>query len=182
MADAREITIPVQLDAGTFRRFACFDTLIRKKCGIRPAVFAVILIAFAVIALLSNRPESGLIAAVLLVVGCGLPLVYFGMFLGQVNRQAAQQKLEKGKTVYTVTLRGDDFSVVNNRKAGETVTVSWKDADSAYRRKGCIYLYAGPQRAFLLPSGQADAPDEEVWQAVVRGLGAEKCRQAGTRR
>ncbi len=178
MADAREITIPVQLDAGTFRRFACFDTLIRKKRGIRPVVFAVILIAFAVIALLSNRPESGLIAAVLLVVGCGLPVVYFGMFLGQVNRQAAQQKLEKGKTVYTVTLRGDGFSVVNNRKAGETVTVSWKDADSAYRKKGCIYLYAGPQRAFLLPSGQADAPDEEVWKAVVRGLGEEKCRPA----
>ena len=39
MADAREITIPVQLDAGTFRRFACFDTLIRKKRGILPVVF-----------------------------------------------------------------------------------------------------------------------------------------------
>ena len=115
MADAREITIPVQLDAGTFRRFACFDTLIRKKRGIRPALFAVILITFAIIALLSSKPESGLIAAVLLVVGCGLPLVYFGMFLGQVNRQAAQQKLEKGKTVYTVTLRGDGFSVVDDR-------------------------------------------------------------------
>ena len=179
MADAREITIPVQLDAGTFRRFACFDTLIRKKRGVRPAVFAVIMTAFAIIALLSGKPQSGLIAAVLLAVGCGLPLVYFGVFLRQVNRQAAQQKLEKGKVVYTVTLRGDGFTVVSNRKAGEIVTVPWKDADSAYRRKGCIYLYAGPQRAFLLPSGRADAPDEEVWQAVVRGLGEEKCRKAG---
>ena len=62
MADAREITIPVQLDAGTFRRFACFDTLIRKKRGIRPVVFAVILIAFAIAALLSGKPQSGLIA------------------------------------------------------------------------------------------------------------------------
>ena len=182
MADAREITIPVQLDAGTFRRFACFDTLIRKKRGVRPAVFAVIMTAFAIIALLSGKPQSGLIAAVLLAVGCGLPLVYFGVFLGQVNRQAAQQKLEKGKAVYTVTLRGDGFTVVNNRKAGETITVPWQDADSAYRKKGCIYLYAGPQRAFLLPSGQADAPDEEVWQAVARGLGEEKCRPAGTRK
>ena len=181
MADAREITIPVQLDAGTFRRFACFDTLIRKKRGVRPAVFAVIMTAFAIIALLSGKPQSGLIAAVLLAVGCGLPLVYFGVFLRQVNRQAAQQKLEKGKVVYTVTLRGDGFTVVSNRKAGEIVTVPWKDADSAYRRKGCIYLYAGPQRAFLLPDGQADAPDEAVWQAVVRGLGEEKCRPAGTR-
>ena len=70
----------------------------------------------------------------------------------------------------------------SNRKAGEIVTVPWKDADSAYRRKGCIYLYAGPQRAFLLPDGQADAPDEAVWQAVARGLGEEKCRPAGTRK
>ena len=177
MADAREITIPVQLDAKTFRHFACFDTMIRKRRWIRPALFAAILIGFSVIALLSKKPQSGLISAVLLAVGCGLPVVYFGMFLRLVSLQAGQKKLEKGKTVYTVTLCRDGFTVVNNRKEDETVTVSWKDADRAYRSSGCIYLYAGPQRAFLLPSGQADAPDEEVWQAIVRGLGEKKCRR-----
>ena len=177
MADAREITIPVQLDAKTFRHFACFDIMIRKRRWIRPALFAIILIGFSVIALLSRKPQSGLISAVLLAVGCGLPVVYFGMFLRQVNLQAGQKKLEKGKTVYTVTLCGDGFTAVNNRKEEETATVAWKDADRAYRSRGCIYLYAGPQRAFLLPSGQADAPDEEVWQAIVRGLGEKKCRR-----
>lgn len=177
MTDARDITVPVELDAGTFRRFACFDTLVRRRGGVRPLLFAVILIGFAVIALVSGKPQSGLIAAVLLIVGCGLPVVYLGMFLGQVNRQAKQKKLEKGKTIYTVTLRAEDFTVVSNRKENETVTVPWKDADKAYRSRGCIYLYAGPQRAFLLPTGQADAPDEDVWQAVVRGLGEQKCRR-----
>ena len=99
------------------------------------------------------------------------------MFLRQVNGQAAREKLGKGKAVYTVTLRTDGFSVVNNRKADETLDVSWMDADSAYRSRDCIYLYAGPERAFLLPSGQADAPDEDVWQMIVRRLGEKKCRR-----
>ena len=177
MADVRDITIPVQLDTKTFRHFACFDILIRKRRWIRPVLFAVILIGFAVTALLSKKPQSGMISAVLFAVGCGLPAVYFGMFLRQVNVQAGQKQLGKGKTIYTVTFHGDGFTVINNRKEDEAVTISWQDADRAYRNRECIYLYAGPQRAFLLPSGQANVSDEEVWQAVVCGMGEKKCRK-----
>ena len=177
MADNGNITVSVQLDARTFRRFAGFDILIRKRRWIRPAVFAVIFIGFSAVALLSGKSQSGMIFAALLAVGLGLPAVYFGMFLRQVNGQAAREKLGKGKAVYTVTLRTDGFSVANNRKADETLDVSWMDADSAYRSRDCIYLYAGPERAFLLPSGQADTPDEDVWQMIVRGLGEKKCRR-----
>jgi len=178
MDDIREIRISVRLDKKTFRRFACFDLMVRKRQWVMPFVFALILIGFSVIALLSGKPQSGMISAVLLAVGCGLPIVYFGMYLSQVNMQAEKLKLGKGKAVYTVTLRGNDFFVVNNQKKEETVTVLWKDADRAYRGRGCIYLFATPQRAFLLPSGQADASDDEVWQTIVRGLGGEKCRKA----
>ncbi|MBR2603123.1 MAG: YcxB family protein [Clostridia bacterium] len=177
MAVTREITIPVRLDAKTFRRFACFDILIRKKRWVRPLVFALILIGFAIVALLSWKSEAGMISAVLLVVGCGLPVVYFGMFLTQVNLQAERQKLGKGKAVYIVTLRDQEIRVVNSRKKEESVSIPWKDADRAYRSHSCIYLYVTPQRAFLLPSGQADAPDEEVWGTILRGLGREKCRK-----
>ena len=76
----REITVPVKLDARTFRRFSFFDTFVLRKRWIRPAAFAAILFAFALVALLSRKPQSGLIAAVLLVVGLGLPLVYVGTF------------------------------------------------------------------------------------------------------
>ena len=172
----RDIVIPVKLDGKTFRRFARFDMLRLRKRWVRPAVFALILCAFAFVALWTRLPESGLIAAVLLAVGLGLPVVYIGMFLSQVNVQAEKLGLGKGKQVYTVTLRTRDFSVVNHLKPGETVTVPWQDAGQAFRMKGCVYLYASPTRAFLLPAGQANVSDEELWQALVQRMGAEKCR------
>ena len=131
---------------------------------------------------LKGRPQrlrvlvSGLIAAVLLAVGLGLPIVYVGMFLSQVNLQADKWKLGKGRPVYTVTLRSRDFTVISDQKAGEAVTVDWKDAAQAFRMPGCIYLYASPAKAFLLPDGQADAPDREVWAMIMTHLGADKCR------
>ena len=50
-----EYTIPVKLDAKTFRRFSFFDTLKLRKRWVRPVIFALILIAFAVVALLSGK-------------------------------------------------------------------------------------------------------------------------------
>ena len=176
MAARRDIVIPVRLDEKTFRRFARFDMLRLRKRWVRPAVFALILVAFALVALFSRRPQSGMIAAVLLAVGLGLPIVYIGMFLSQVNLQAQKWQLGKGKSVYTVTLRPQDFTVVNQQKAGEAVTIPWKEASQAFRMRGCIYLYGSPARAYLLPDGQASCPDAEVWDAIVQSLGADKCR------
>ena len=181
MAAKQDIVIPVQLDEKTFRRFARFDMLRLRKRWVRPAVFALILCAFAFVALFSRLPQSGMIAAVLLAVGLGLPIVYIGMFLSQVNVQAERLKLGKGKKVYTVTLRSRDFSVVSHLKE-EAVTVSWADASQAFRMPGCIYLYASPVRAFLLPDGQANVPDSEVWSAILNRLGPEKCRVSLLRR
>ena len=88
MAQAQDITVPVKLDEKTFKRFARFDMLRLRKRWVRPAVFAVILTAFAAAALLSGKKEAGMIASVLLVIGLGLPIVYIGSFLSQVNMQA----------------------------------------------------------------------------------------------
>ena len=176
MGSHQTIVIPVRLDEKTFRRFARFDMLRLRKRWVKPALFALILCAFAFVALISRKPESGMIAAVLLAVGLGLPLVYIGMFLSQVNLQADKWKLGKGRPVYTVTLRSQDFTVINNQKTREAVTVPWNEAAQAFRMKGCIYLYASPAKAFLLPDGQADVPDEEVWAKIMTHLGADKCR------
>ena len=162
----QEIVIPVRLDEKAFRRFARFDMLVLRKRWLRPAVFA----------LFSRLPQSGLIAAVLLSVGLGLPIVYICMFLFQVREQAVKWKLGKGRPVYTLTIRTRDFSVVSAQKAGEATTVLWSDACQAYRMRGCIYLYASPVKAFLLPDGQANASDAEVWSRIVQGLGKDKCR------
>lgn len=179
MAENQTITIPVRLDEKTFRRFARFDMLRLRRRWIRPLVFALILCAFAAVALVSRLPQSGMIAAVLLVVGLGLPIVYIGMFLSQVNVQAARWKLEKGRNVYTVSLSAGGFRVVSGQKQEDTGLVPWEKAARAFRRKDCIYLYATPAKAFLLPAGQADAPDRDVWAMITGGIGPEKCSIIG---
>lgn len=172
-----EYAIPVRLDAKTFRRFSRFDTLRLRKRWVRPVVFALILAAFAVVALLSRREQSGMIAAVLLVVGLGLPLVYFGTFFSQVNLQVSRFGLDKPKRVYTVTLNADGVGVTNDRKQEEAVQLPWKEVQAAFRVKGCIYIYANAVRAFLLPDGQGDTDPDVLWGYLVKHMG-EKAKDA----
>ena len=114
--DYSDIVVTVKLDEKTFKRFARFDMFSRRKKWIRPVLFSLILIVFAFIALLARKEQSGVIAAVLLVVGIGLPLVYVGTFLSQVNMQAVRAKLKPARLVYTVTLRYAGIRVVNHKK------------------------------------------------------------------
>lgn len=172
-----EYTIPVKLDAKTFRRFSFFDTLKLRKRWVRPVIFALILIAFAVVALLSGKEQAGMIAAVLLAVGLGLPLVYFGSFFSTVNMQVARFKLDRPRRVYTVVLNADGVQVTNDQKAEAAVQVPWKEVQAAFRAKGCIYLYINAARAFLLPDGQGSAPAEEIWEYLVKHMG-ERCKEA----
>ena len=169
-----EYTIPVRLDARTFRRFGRFDMLRLRKKWVRPTLFALILIAFAFVALLARKEQSGMIAAVLLVVGLGLPLVYFGSFFSQMNMQVERHQLSQPRRVYTVKLNYDGIHVANNQKEEGQLDVAWKDAQAAFRDKGCIYLYVTPVRAFLLPDGQADVPDDALWAYLEKHMGG-KC-------
>ncbi len=159
----RLITVTVRLDKRTFRRFAVFDALRVRRMGRRPLVFALLMLAFAAAALLLRREQSGMIAAVLLVVGVGLPLVWAGSFLSQINLQAEKNKLTPPRLVYTVTLSEEGVCVQNVQREEETLRLGWSEVWRAWRRRDCIYLYVTERRAFLLPSGQADAPDDEVW-------------------
>ncbi|MBQ9197338.1 MAG: hypothetical protein IJ157_08900 [Clostridia bacterium] len=177
MANEKDITVPVSLDEKTFKRFARFDMLALRKRWIRPALFMLLLMAFAIAALLTRKPQSGMIAAVLLAVGLALPLVYIGTFLSQVNLQAEKQKLGKGRRVYTVMLTRGGITVTNDQKKEEALNVAWQDAKFAYRRKDCIYLYVSAARAFLLPEGQANAPQDDVWKYLLRHMGDQKCKK-----
>ena len=176
MDPEKTIVIPVKLDEKTFSRFARFDMFSLRKKWVRPAVFSLILIAFAFIALLARKEQSGMIAAVLLVVGLGLPLVYVGTFLSQVNMQAARAKLKPARLVYTVTLRETGIHVENHQKKEDPLETDWGSVQKAFRKKGCVYLYVAAAKAFLLPDGQANVPDREVWDFLVRHLGPEKCK------
>ncbi len=176
MSTDKTITIPVRLDERTFRRFARFDMFSLRKRWIRPALFSLILIVFAFIALLARKEQSGMIAAVLLAVGIGLPVVYIGTFLSQVNMQAARRGLKPTRNVYTVRLRNEGIQVTNSQKKEDPLEMDWGSVRQAFRKKGCIYLYVTAAKAFLLPNGQADVPDQEVWQFITEHLGYEKCR------
>ena len=176
MDPEKTIVIPVRLDEKTFKRFARFDLFVLRKKWIRPAVFSLLLIAFAVAALLIRREQSGMIAAVLLAVGIGLPLVYIGTFLSQVNMQAVRAKLKPARPVYTVSLTDSGIHIENNQKEEAPQDVEWSSVWKAFRRKGCIYLYVTPAKAFLLPDKQADAPTHEVWNFLVDHLDAGKCK------
>ena len=172
----KTVTIPVRLDEKTFKRFARFDMFSLRRKWIRPVLFSAILIAFAFAALLIRKEQSGMLAAVLLAVGIGLPVVYFGSFLSQVNMQSLQRKLKPARRVYTVTLRESGILVRNDQRREDPLEMDWSSIQKAFRRKGCIYLYVTPAKAFLLPDGQADVPDEEVWHYLEEHLGEEKCR------
>lgn len=176
MDPEKTIVIPVRLDEKTFKRFARFDMFSLRKKWIRPVVFSIILIAFALAALLTRKEQSGMIAAVLLAVGIGLPVVYVGSFFSQVNLQALQRKLKPARNVYTVTLQESGILVVNNQRQEDPLEMEWASIQKAFRKKGCIYLYVTAAKAFLLPDGQANVPDEEVWHYLTVHLGAGKCK------
>ena len=172
------ITIPVRLDKRTFRRFAFFDAVRVRHRARRPAVFSLILLAFAAVALFSRREQSGMIAAVLLAVGAGLPLVYFGSFLTQINLQAEKNSLKPPRLVYTLTLGQDGVHILGGTKTGESVFREWKDLPAVYRTRRCIYLYASPAKAFLIPRGQGDAPYDRIWQCFRERMPAGTCHPA----
>ena len=167
---SNEITVHVKLDAKTFKRFSRFDMLRLRRRWVRPVVFALILVAFAAVALLTGKAQAGMIAAVLLVIGLGLPLVYFGTFFSQVNMQAEKQGLSTPTQVYTLRLSREGVDVTNDRKPDERVSLKWSQLPAAYRVKGCVYLYASPARAYLLPDGQADVSDDALWAYIEKHM------------
>ena len=166
------IQVPVRLDANTFRRFAWFDTFIRKKGWRAPTLFMGIFLTFAGIAFASGKPQSGLIGGVLLTVALGLPAVYLASFLGQVKEQITRNHLNTSRKVYTVTLEESGITVVNHQLREEPLHMEWGQICGACRRRGCVYLYVTESRAFLLPDGQASADSETLWRMIQQKTGA----------
>ena len=177
------ITIPVRLDAVTFRRFAIFDTMKRQKRWKSPAIFATILMVSAIVcfAMNSRADQAVLIGSVLTIIALGLPGVWFGMFFRSLDAQAKTMKLHTSRLTYTVKLNEGDHGshgVQVTSPAGEnnTAQFSWKDLYAAYRDTGCIYLYVSDCQAFLLPDEQADVAADELWDYLKAHMGSEKMR------
>ncbi len=171
------ITVNVVVDEKIFRAFALFDSLRLKKIWRAPVLFAAILSAFAAMcfALRGHREQADLIGCVLLVVGLGLPAVYAGNFFKSITRQTRAMGLERPRPVYSVRLSREPDGV-QIAIGDETIQYQWNDLFGAYRVVGCVYLYAEANRAFLLPSGQADAGDDTLWSLLTELLPGKKTR------
>lgn len=143
------VTVQAVLDGATFRRFAMFDVFCHQKRWRSPALFALILGAAAAICfVLHERRGAVLLGSVLLAVALGLPAAYFLSYFLSVRAQAKKLDAGGGTAAYTVRLDGDGVRVTQGESAAE---FSWVELLCAYRVEGCVYLYAAPRRAFLLP-------------------------------
>ena len=167
------ITVHTKIDHKTLRSFAVFDTFILKKQWRRPAVFSLILLVFAFICLFAiDKEQHVLIGSVLLAIAAALPFSYIFMFLSGVKEQAKRLKLPR--RVYTLTISASGVSIANDIKKEETVWLDWDKVHALHRRRGAIYLYATPARAFILPNGQADASPDELWELMTESAKAAK--------
>lgn len=170
------ITIHVSLDAKTFRDFAMFDTFRYHRRWVSPAIFAVILFAFSMLcfAMRGTRPQAALIGVVLLVVGLGLPLVYFIMFLDSVKKQSKKYKLDKPQSVYTLSFSNDQEGVAIEEKGQDSVHYRWDTLHQAFRTKSAMYLYVAQNRAYILPVQQLGTEAEMLWTLLSTRVGKGK--------
>lgn len=166
--ERQTLIIPSKIDAGTFRRFALFDTFVRQKRWRRPALFAGILCASAAVCILMREGREGavLLGTVLLAVGLGLPAFYVLNFLWSVRKQG--RRLDGGRTAYTLHLREEGLTVLSGKERAE---YAWEQLLLACRVPGCIYLYVSARRAFLLPDCRQS---EAAWTLLREKLPAEK--------
>ena len=80
--DSTQITIQAFVDSNMYVSFALFDMLHIQKRWIRPAIFAAFFSCLSLLAFWRTSEVEGatLLGSVLLAVGIGLPVVYFGSF------------------------------------------------------------------------------------------------------
>ncbi len=163
------------LSESVFRNFTIFDILKRRKSYRSPVIFASIMGISAIICFIMNKIDGAvLLGSVLLVVGLGMPLVYFITFFSSLKKQVKAQNLNPPRLVYTLDLTDKEEGIhIENGK--EQANYKWKMADCAYNAKDCIYLYLTRDRAFLLPKESLKENEKMVWQLIVKRLGAAKC-------
>lgn len=166
--------IPVLLHESHFRQFLIFNILGRLKLYRSPLIFASILTTCAVISFLMYKVEGAvLLGTVLLVVGLGMPIVYFTSFFASLKKQVKQQNLDPPRLVYTLQFTEDsDVLEISNDK--ERASYRWQDAFHAYYEKESIYLFITKDRAFLLPL-ELLQESEEVWKLIESKMGTKRC-------
>lgn len=166
------IYVPVQITASDFRTFALFDTFQRKKLWRRPALFIAIMEVSAVLCY-SRYPQEGslLLGTILIVLGLGMPLVWYLSYEHSLHTQAKKMGLLKGlRRAYTLIFQEDGIQV--SQDLGKSFSpVAWDAVTAAYRREDITYLYVG-DHAYLLPHSQVQEGIDALWALLGRHLPA----------
>ena len=156
----------VVLDSPTFRDFTVFDVLSRRKAWKSPVIFASIMTLSAIICFIMHKVDGAvLLGSVLLMVGLGMPVVYFLSFFLNLKEEIKKQKLKDGRYVYTVNL---DSSAIHVRNDKEEANYQWDKAYKAYRNYDAIYLYITSERAFIIPSDKAE--QDKTWDLISKKM------------
>ena len=166
--------IEVNLTEEIFRKFTMFDMMRKKQVWRSPVIFASIMSVSAIICFIMHHVEGAiLLGSVLLLVGLGMPLVYFVSFFSSLRKQILSQGLKRPQKVYTLCLteKANGIGISNDR---EQADYKWKDVHHVYRDQIATYLYMTPGRAFILPHTCIEEGWEELWKLLEKKIPAEK--------
>lgn len=165
--------IEVQMTEEIFLRFTTFDVLRRRKMWRSPVIFAVILTLCAAVCFFMNHIQGAVFLGwVLLIVGLGMPVVYFATFYASLRRQVRLLGLKRPQNVYSLELTREKTGIhVWSEK--EKADYEWKRVYHAYRDTLATYLYLNPVQAFVLPHTCVEDPDG-LWSLLTDMVPAEK--------
>lgn len=171
--EMKTMRIDSYLDSSIFRRFTKFDILKRRKMWRSPVTFASIMCFCSIICFAMHRVDGAvLLGSVLLLVGLGMPVLYFTTFFLSLSKQVKAENLTSPRLVYSLELTDkDDGITIENGK--ERATYHWKNAFQAYLDDGCIYLFMTQDRAFLLPYKKDQY--RSVWKLIKKRMEG-KCK------
>lgn len=165
------LKINVTMDEKTFRDFMLFDSFRYRKLWKRPLFFAAAFTVFAALcfAMRGTREQADLLGTVLLVVGLGLPLVYFGMFFRAVADQVKRLALKKPRLFYTILL--SETGIQMSAKGAADQSFTWEGVERAYRTDEVVYLYVAPGSAVVLPFRDVKAGGGALWDFLRAHMG-----------
>lgn len=159
--------IDVQLTEALFLRFTTFDVLRRRKMWRAPVIFAAILSLCAVVCFVMRHIRGAVfLGTVLLIVGLGMPVVYFVSFYASLRKQVRVLGLKRPQNVYCVELSREKKGIhVTNSK--ETADYEWTRVYHAYRDTLATYLFLNPVQAFILPhTCLGEREPDELWELI----------------
>jgi len=167
------VKVNVIIDDKVFHKFSLFESFYRKRGYLSPLIFALILSVSAIICFMLG---GALLGVVLLIVGLGLPTFHIQKIFRAIKMQIRVLDLENPKTVYTLrfTEANNGIEVSNHGGGDEPLYYEWISIHAVYRVDGCIYLYVLPEKAFLLPDGQAEEGTDALWQLLTKMIPSEK--------